>query len=261
MTCSFTNSIDYETRVALGTITGQSKMNGIGERESMGTTPGGEDIWRGNELTPAPTSHVKIPTPDPAGEQMSVVGESADDTAGGSGARSVMVHYIDVNGTDRQTAVIMNGLTPVNLSVADIIFINDFHVMTAGPGLVTAGHIKIYKTSDAGLVYNMIAIGGNKSLVPHRMVPAGHTLVVKNWHAEEAQVKRCNFRIRSTDMHNELMSGVFLFKDSVYLKGTTSGNLPLNVAIPAMSVIKVTGWPDAVGAEGSCGWNGILIRN
>ncbi|GAF89365.1 unnamed protein product, partial [marine sediment metagenome] len=79
----FGNRMDYISRVALGLAPGHSMMNALGERESMGTTAAGEDIWRGNELSPAPTSHVKIPTPDPAGEQMAVVSESVNDTSAG----------------------------------------------------------------------------------------------------------------------------------------------------------------------------------
>ena len=37
---------DYFTEVALGSISGHSILGGIGERESIGTTATGEDIWR-----------------------------------------------------------------------------------------------------------------------------------------------------------------------------------------------------------------------
>jgi hypothetical protein len=172
-----------------------------------------------------------------------------------------MVHYIDSNGDDQLETITLNGTTVVDMVATNVIFVNDFHVATIGSGLVPDGHVKIHKKSDAGLVYNMIQAGGNKSLVPHRMVPAGHSLIVKGWHAEEAQVKRCGFRLRSTDMHGDIMPNTFLFKDTVYLKGTTSGYLHVNFVVPALSIIKVTGWPDAVGAEGSCSWHGILVEN
>jgi hypothetical protein len=252
---------DYQTRIVLGNIPGHNVMNGLGERQSMGATPAGEDIWRGNELSPAPTSHVKIPYPPDVGEQMTVVSESVNDIADGSGARTVMIHYLDANGVDSEENITLNGTTPVDTVATNIRFVNDFHVTSTGTGLVTAGHVKIYSKADSGLVYNMIATGGNKSLVPHRMVPANHTLVVKNWHATEAKGKRCAFRLRSTDMHAELMPGVFLFKDTAYLNNSASGSLSVNFAVPGLSVIKVTGWPDISGAEGSCSWRGILIQH
>ena len=72
----FANRLDYMSRVALGIAPGHTIMSGIGERDTMGTSASGEDIWRGNELTPAPTFDISIPVPPAVGEQMSVVSES-----------------------------------------------------------------------------------------------------------------------------------------------------------------------------------------
>jgi hypothetical protein len=257
----FANELDYMSRVALGIAPGHSPFSGLGERTSMGTTAAGEDIWRGNELTPAPTSHVKIPTPSMSGEQMTVVSEDANDTLLGTGARTVMIHYLDANGVQQRETLEMAGLTPVNTVATDIIFVNDFHVVSNGTGLVTAGHLKIYKTGTVGLVYNMIAAGGNKSLVPHKMVPGGHSLVVKWWHATEAKNKRCAFRLRSTNNYLNLTPNTFLFKDTAYLNGVASGSLNVNFACPEYAIIKVTGWPDAAGSEGSCSWHGFIVEN
>jgi len=92
------------------------------------------------------------------------------------------------------------------------------------------------------------------------MVPRGKKLYLKGWDVAEAQGKRCAFRIRSTDMNETLLPGVFCFKGTHYINGTSSGELPLvRPPIPAFSIVKVSGWPDAVGAEGSCGWWGYLI--
>jgi len=74
-------------------------MWGLGERESMGTTATGEDVWRGNELSPAPTSDVQIPTPAGAGEQMTLVSESnADNGATVTGVLTVKLHYVEEAG-------------------------------------------------------------------------------------------------------------------------------------------------------------------
>ena len=248
----------YLSNLAKGNIPGKSLIRVLGERESMSTTPAGEDIWRGNELTPAPTSNTELPRPDSAGEQMSVVSESVNDTALGSGTRSVMVHYLDSAGVDRETTVIMDGTTPVLLTPSDVRFINDFHVQSSGEGLVTDGHVKLYRTSDSGRVYSMINSGGNKSMVPTFMVPTGHQLTVLSWHCEEAQAKRVNIRLRGTAIHNNLLENIFLFKDVAYLKQTTAGPAPVYETFPPLSVIKITGWPDAVGAEVSCGFLGEL---
>ncbi len=244
--------------VAAGSVPGHEIWTALGERESMGTTATGEDVWRGNELSPAPTSHVLIPTPDSAGEQMTVVSESANDAAGGTGIRTLRLHYLDAAGDEQVEDVTMNGTTGVNTVATNIRFLNDMHALTVGSLGVAADHVKIYKTGTVGAVYNMIAGGGNKSLVPHRMVPRAKKLVLVGWHAEEAQGKRCAFRIRSTDCCGALVEGVFIFKGVAYTNKTTSGELRLTVPIPALSIVKVSAWPDASGAEGSVGWWGIL---
>ncbi len=249
-------------KIALGLMPGLEIMRALGERETIGTTVAGEDIWRGNELTPAPTSHTKLPIPAVGGEQMTVVSESdADNGATATGALTVMIHYLDINGDEQTEILTIDGTMPVNTEATDMTFINDFHVLTVGSNGVSEGHIKIYKTGSAGLVYNMIAAGGNKSLVPMRKIPTGKTLLIKRWHATEAQGKRVAFRIRSTDHHGTLFPGVFIFKGVSYLKQSVSGDMEVIQCVPELSIIKVTGWAIIINAEGSCGWWGVLIDN
>ncbi|MCP4181858.1 MAG: hypothetical protein GY761_00845 [Hyphomicrobiales bacterium] len=232
----------------------------MGEREHMGTTAAGEDIWRGNDLSPSPTSTVSIPRPADAGEQMAVNSEHANDTIAGIGAQIVTIEYIDANGAQQITTVEMNGKTPVDLTPSDVRFVNDFYVSQVGSNGVAVDHIKITKSGTVGLVYDMIALGGNKSMVPHFMVPAGKKLKLDGWHCEEAQNRRCSFRIRADcTPGGGLQAGVYLFIDTVYIKNGASGWLPLNYEVPAFSVLKVSAWPDASGAEGSCGWRGRLV--
>ena len=251
-----TDNNDFFTEVAKGEIPGHSLITAFGERESIGTTATGEDVWRGNELTPAPTSTTSIPIPADVGEQMTVVSESVNDDSVGSGVKTIEIDYLDATGAEQTETIIMDGTTPVDTVATDIRFVQEIHTLT---GSVAAGHIKIYKKGTAGLVYNMIALGGNQSIVPNRMVPFGKYLILNHWHAEEAQGKRCVIRIRSTDKHGVLLPGIFIFKDSMYLKQTASGEVTLNNKIPALSIIKVTAWADQAGAEVGASWSGTLV--
>ena len=260
---SFDSDAPFD-RVAIlrGLVPGQRWWCALGERESMGTTAAGEDIWRGNDLTPAPTSHTAIPVPADAGEQMSVVSESANDTIAGSGAQKVTIEYLDAAGDEQTTTVDMNGTTPVALTPSDVRFVNEFYVsqIGGGAGAVAAGHIKIHQTADAGLVYSMIALGGNFALVPHRMVPRAHEFCLLEWSGTEAQNKRCVLRIRADATPAGVrQQGVFLFRGTQYLRQTTSGQINLGSRIPALSIVKVTGWAIVVGAEASVNWCGVLI--
>ena len=239
--------------IARGLIDGSSIMSAMGERLSMGTTATGEDVWHG-----AATS---VPIPVDAGEQMEVISGSAEDGVAGDGVITLRVHYLDATGAEQTEDVTMNGTTPVVMAATNIRFVNDIYALTVGVTGVAEGNIEIYKQGDATAIYNMILAGGNKSLVPHRMVPLGKTLTLKGWQATEAQNKRVALRIRSTDMFGVLIPGVFCFKGTAFIKNTATGELELNVTLPALSIVKVSGWPVVVGAETSCSWWGILADN
>jgi len=246
--------------IAKGDITGYSIFTGLGERESIQVTASGEDMWRGNELTPAPTSHTMIPTPPAIGEQMTLVSESnADNGATATGILTLRLEYLDATGAEQTEDITMNGTTTVNTVATNIRFINDMYALTVGSNGVAEGHIKIYAQSDSGLVYNMIALGGNKSLVINRMVPLGKKCILVTWDCQEGQNDRCAYRIRSTDMNGVLIPGVFCFKDTCYIKNVASGALPLYVSVPALSIIKISAWADTINAEGSASYIGVLM--
>lgn len=254
---------DFKNQVQQDLVPGWSIMQAMGERESIGITASGEDIWRGNELSnvpSAPASTTKIPTPPDAGEQMTVISESnADNGATATGVLTIQLCYIDADGNEQTEDITMNGTTPVNTVATNIRFVQDLHALTVGSNGVAEGHIRIYATTNDTLVYSMIALGGNKSLVPHRMVPLGKLFIAQAWHMTEAQNRRCAFRIRSTDFKGILLPGVFNFKDVAYLNGVASGYITLDFVAPALSIIKVSGWAIAINAEGSCRWWGYLV--
>jgi len=224
--------------------------NAMGERVNAGTTVTGEDLWLGSATT--------IPTPASAGEQMYVVSDDAADTSAGTGVRTVQIDYIDAAGDEKSTTVTMAGATPVALTPSNVRFVNDMYTLTVGSNGVAEGDIEIYKTGSPTTIYNMIKEGGNKSLVPHRMVPAGKKLVLDGWHAECSANDEVSVRIRSTDMNGVLIPGVFCFKGAAYLYRSTTSELVLNMTIPALSIIKVSAWPLSSGGEFSCGWHGTL---
>jgi hypothetical protein len=245
-----------------GKIPGHMLLNAIGERSAMGTTVTGEDIWRGNELSAVPatvTSHTTIPIPDSGGEQMSLVSESdADNGASATGVLTVEVHYIDKQGDEQAEIVTMDGQTPVDTVFTDAIFIQDMHSYTVGANGVCEGHVRIYKKDSPELVYNMLAAGGNKSLVPNRMVPRGKKLLLMGWHGGEVNSKNCAIRIRSTDRDGVLLPGVFCFKGTAYVSKNTTGPVPLHALCPAFSIIKASAWIETSTGVASVDWWGIL---
>jgi len=246
-------------------------MRGLGERESIGTTSTGEDLTRMNELSATPAaldSHIVVPYPGDAGVPMSIISESAQDGPAGTGVDEVTLEVIDPDGSERTIVVAMNGQTTVPIDGgANIRFVNDMYSTALGSGAsyggVAAGHIRVYETADATMVFNMIAAGGNKSLVPHRLIPAGFDLYLKEWICAEGNNKRLTMRLRA-DCNNDAppvrQSGVFLFKSVVYCNQSTSGAMPLAYCIPELSVVKVSAWASAINGEASVHWWGILVK-
>ncbi len=244
--------------VQTGGRPGIGVMRGLGEFESGTVDANGEDCCRWADVS----GPARLPTPAPAGEQMTIVSDDdADNGATATGALTVRVHYLDATGAEQTEDVTLDGTTPVDTVATDMRFVNDCYSLTVGSNGVAAGNITIIKKGGAIAtdLYNLIALGGNKSLVPHRMVPLGKTLYLRGWNASEAQGKRVAFRIRSTDMNGALLGGVFCFKGVAYLKQTATGELPLSDAVPALSIVKVSTWSDQAGAEGSCEWWGYLV--
>lgn len=255
----------FRLAVQAGEVEGVSIMHGKGEREAMGTTASGEDIWRGNDLSNVPAalaSTTTIPVPAAAGEPMTVICEHATDIIDGVGAQKVTVVYLDPTGVQKSVERDTNGTTGVPLPDGVLPrFIQDMYVSQVGSNGVAVGNIRIFKTAGNTLVYSMIAAGSNMSLVINKMIPLGYTLFLQQWHVEEAQIKRCAFRMRSTDFAGVLNAGAFLIKDTAYVKGSASGPIPTLHKIPELSIIKVSAWPDENLSEGSAGWWGYLVSN
>jgi len=212
----------YLDDVCRGLVPGVTFWSALGERDNVGTTSTGEDIWRG--------SAVLIPTPSTSGEQMTIVSTSqADNGTSATGAITVEIHYLDAQFMEQEEVITLDGTTPVNTVATDITFVNEFYILTTGSGMVAAGAIELYKTGAASTVYHHIDLGGNVSLNPKRMVHQTH-----------------------------VVPDVFHFKGSVYLNQSASGHIPARFICPAKTVIKVTSWALAAGGEVAVSWHGLL---
>ena len=196
---------------------------------------------------------------------MEVTSTVINDGAGTmSGANSVSIHYLDSTGNLQTENLLTSGTTGVLTVATNIRFVNEFHTLTVGNDGVAQGQLKLHASGDDTTVYNLISGGGNMSLVPNRMVPAGHTLYITNWNAtvsgKVAQDQQLALRLRSTDHDGTLVSGVFLFKSTAYLKDAALTHQLTNyVKVPEYSIVKVSAWADVAGSEISTFWEGILV--
>jgi len=113
--------------------------------------------------------------PDIAGVQMTFVSDNADDVAGGDGAQSIEIHYLDGNLDQQVEQIFLTGTVPVLTNATDIRFINEMHIQTFGALKATAG---IVTATNAGVIYGIIGANKVRNSSSARRVPNGYNLKV-----------------------------------------------------------------------------------
>lgn len=132
------------------------------------------------EVTTGATTAVPVRkttlTEQASNAQRSIVSASANDTAAGTGARTVELTYFDQNCVGPYTeAVTLNGTTPVNTVAANICYVETLKVLTVGSGGANVGIISLKAaTAGGGATITSIAVGDNRTLMAMRYVPLGN---------------------------------------------------------------------------------------
>jgi len=106
---------------------------------------------------------------------MTIESTDANDSAAGTHAQKLEMHYLD-SGLNAKTEIItMGGLTPVLTTAIDVRFINCLHVHGIGTVAQAAGDIT---ASNGGSTYGQIAQGEVRCTSSMRMIPAGKVCYV-----------------------------------------------------------------------------------
>lgn len=243
-------SIAYELMIARGLIPGHVKLRTFGQRTGLSIVATGDDIWEGTATT--------IPIPAAAGEQMTIVSTSVNDTAAGTGIQSVDVMYLDASGNVQIEVVALSGTTPVNTVATNIRFINAFHAETNGTGGMADGTISIYRTGDATRVYSVITPGGSRALTCAMMVPAGKTFYCTSFCTSGASGKPLSVRFRATCTEESVLTDFFLYKDVVFLQDSSHvHDFTVPLVFPALAIMKATVFSSQAGGAVSgaiSGW-------
>lgn len=130
---------------------GVSNVNIIGYNPSVSTTA--STVWSGGA-----TSYVQLTS----GTALEAVSASANDTAAGTGARTIRVEgLLGTSGSEYtpfSETVTLAGATPVALTNTNVIAVNRTTVVTAGSGLVNAGKIDIRAVSGGAVKSSIQAL-------------------------------------------------------------------------------------------------------
>lgn len=169
---SYISNRDFLIEVAKGLVPGHESFHVTGVNTSVGTL-----------LVPLTSSGTwQTPTSDVA---LMVNSDNANDTSGGTGARTVVVEGCDISGSSIVETVTMNGTTNVNLSNS-FARVTNFYVATSGTYATSInsshkGNIIVVDQASGRDIYAKIffdgsyGIGYGESKIGVNVVPVGYT--------------------------------------------------------------------------------------
>jgi len=174
--------------------------------------------------------------------QMQVVSSSANDTAAGTGVRTIHIHYLDNTYAAKTLDVTMNGITPVLTVPTNILRINGFHATTVGSNMDAVGNISIQAVGGA-VTYGYLHAGTNRARHPTFTVPYGKMLYLCQWSVTEASAAAAivDVELEATYHDGIVYPGVMLTQALAcgqYLIEDTIWQVPLS--LPAMVDVQVS---------------------
>jgi len=120
-------------------------------------------------------------SPQGVNAQRSVASNNANDTAGGSGAGTIVLNYLTAAFVLKSETIVLDGVTPVNTINTDIAYVESIQAATVGAGQVNAGIISLFVgINGTGAVWASVAPGDQGTAWAHHYVPAGATCYVTN---------------------------------------------------------------------------------
>lgn len=239
-----TSAVPYLHDVAKGNIANHELLRQLGYNGDVDNVR--EDMWELGGVYAFPTEPI----------QMQVVSSAAADAAAGTGTRTVEIMYLDTNYAEQKETVILNGVTPVSTVATNILRINNFHVLTSGSGMVSAGNISLQAVGGA-VNYGYIAATGNQQLQAIYTVPDGKTLYLTSWDVGAGGGvggKFVVFTLRVTvTPDGALTPGLFHFKDiSIAQDGGNFHEFEEPIKCPGRSDIKISAISDTA-SSAVCG--------
>ena len=185
-------SRDFAYDVAAGRVTGTSFVSIRGYNQSTSTT--NEPVWAQSGTT--------YPTTTSA-QTLTLSSSSAVDTSAGTGARTVLVTYVEWStGNQVSTVYTLNGLTGVTITTNGKA-INGIRVLTAGSGGSNAGTLYVgYGTVTLGVpasILSTVVIGKNNAQQAIYTVPTGKVLELMTYRFSASALTYIQLRTRSSN--------------------------------------------------------------
>ncbi len=202
------------------------------------------DVWNQNIVYPFNQLTFNI----------SVISSSVNDTALGTGIRSIKVYYLDVNYMMQSEIFIMNGTTQVFGIPNDVLRINLVVAEEVGSAGAAVGNILIRM---GGVVRSMISVGYTKSMQSIITVPEGFNAYITGFDVSSGSPTEGRFtRFRLEATMQELMSGniykqgLFTTLEQITIQDNSDQKIyEIPIKIPPRTDIRVRVESDAANAN------------
>ena len=255
--------MNWKTAAALGLITDVSRVALLGDNADIDTATVPEDVWGGSVLgilNAIDHKLVQIPSSAVATE---IVSDNANDTAAGTGLRTLIVNYLDSTYTNKTVTITMNGTTPVAMP-ENIMAVNIMIRSTTGTfGGTNLGNISLRAVGGLGATYGFIEVGTGFSRTTLYTVPLGYSLIIYSmlFTVERVAADRwATFSFPTMNSTGAVAKALEISISSTSPYRHETGELPV-VIIPAKNSVWIT--CETVSANNtavSAGYSGLICK-
>lgn len=220
MTVSAVSRINIGTYTGINASPGNVNFNIAGHSPNIQTTEPPHLLWDRKIAYPFQTS----------AQTLEIVSDSANDTAAGTGARTVLVETLSSSYVTQTQVVTLNGTTPVALTGTHLI-VQSVLVLSSGSTFSNVGNVTV-RVSGAGATQGYIAAGIGIQRAFKYTVPAGKTLVIDNLYL--------NSTTPSGTTKTVTLDFIIRFENGTVAKTQTnyfSGNTTLSISLPTGFIV------------------------
>lgn len=217
MTIAFTQGDarpDWVYQMLSGSVLADGRVATLGYGTNIDTSLVPADVWAGSllgvlngidhRLTPIPTAAVN----------MELLSASANDTAAGTGARTVTVGYLASGYVPKTVVLTMNGITPVAMPEA-VLRINSMAVASAGtnPRGANLGALSMRAAGGAGATYAYMRAGTGIAQSSMYTVPTGRTFdvlaILTSVHQVDTAARAATFSLAVANSAGRTIKGLY----------------------------------------------------
>jgi hypothetical protein len=253
------NSLEFNLKLGQGLVKGFRPLKFTGRNSDIDDVT--EDLWElgGTYVYPAA-----------GGIQMSIQSSNANDTDGGTGARSVEIHYLDNLYIERDEEIVMNGVGAVLTTATNILRINGMHVISVGSNGYAVGNVAVTNVAQT-VTYMRISAQSNTHRQAIFTIPLNKSLLIFGWgtgSGTAAGTRYTSFTMNATAHDDEgtieYQSGIFYIWDETASQDNDIFKIySLPIYLPEKTDLKISAVSDSVVASATCTTliDSILIDN